>query len=1301
MKLDSRAVFVAVACLLVAVKPATCEDRFAASLPEGVRAVWDLDKAHREATPSRERVCLNGLWRWQPAGDVADALPDEAWGYFKVPGCWPGITNYMQKDSQTVQAHSSWRDRRLGSITSAWYQREIVVPREWSGRRIGVQVEYLNSFAVVYVDGKRAGEIRFPGGEVDLTSACSPGGRHVLSMAVVAMPLDAVMLSYSDTASAKEVKGSVARRGLCGDVYLIGTPSGARIENVKVDTSVRGWEIAFNAALEDLESDKQYSLRALITDHGRKLKEFTSKPFRSIDSKDGRMAFSEKWKPEKLWDTHSPENTYDLTLSLLEADGKVVDTSHLVRFGFRELWIDGRDFFLNGTRIFLCAVPLDNAQVSAAAANYEAVRESLKRLMSFGINCVYTHNYGCQPGSHLSFAEALRAADDVGMLVSFSQPHFGHYDWEAADADQTNGYAGHAEFYVRRAGNHPSVVFYSMSHNGCGYAEDMNPQMIDGLLDPRDKWSLRNSKRAQRAEAVVSRLDPARIVYHHSSGNLSSMHTSNFYPNFVPIQELSDWFEHWSTVGVKPAFLCEYGAPFTWDWTMYRGWYEGKRSFGSAQVPWEFCLAEWNSQFLGDRAFEISQMEQRNLRWEAKQFRNGKVWHRWDYPHQVGSRDFDERYPVFAMYLRDNFRAYRTWGLSARSPWQHSHYWKIRDGVDKSRKELPVDWENLQRPGLSADYIDEQYERMDLAFERSDWIPTVAAEALIRNNRPLLAYIGGKPGSFTGKDHNFLPGETVEKQIIVINSSRETVRCECEWSFGLPGRIDGRTSAALAAGEEERIPLRLDLPADTPPGAYALEMKVKFQNGETQEDSFPVHVPPIPPALKTSGKIALFDPKGETGAWLGEMGIKYQPIDATADPSAYEMLIVGKSALSVDGPAPNIAGVQDGLKVVVFEQTSDVLRERLGFRVQEYGLRRVFKRVPDHPLLAGIGAEHLRDWRGVATILPPRLDYETRPSHGPTIDWCGIPVTRVWRCGNRGNVASVLIEKPARGDFMPIVDGGYSLQYSPLVEYREGRGMVLFCQMDVTGRTEGDPAAKRLSGNIIEYVSNWKPVARRRAVYLGDPNGKEHFEAAGISVDDFKGGELSSDQVLIVGPGAGRRLASSAAAVADWLAAGGHLLAVGLDEEEAAAFLPFKVAMRKAEHISAYFEPSGIDSPLAGVGAADVHNRDPRELPLVSNGAAAVGNGVLARARDSNVVFCQLVPWQFDYSRQYNLKRTYRRSSFLVTRLLANMGVGGGTPILARFHNPVDDAKAERRWADGLYLDQPQEWDDPYRFFRW
>src|SRR6516165_4272764 len=69
------------------------------------------------------------------------------------------------------------------------------------------------------------------------------GGKHVLSLLVTAMPLKGVLLSYTDTNSAREVKGTVERRGLCGDVFLTSTPPAARITDVKIDTSVRKGEV--------------------------------------------------------------------------------------------------------------------------------------------------------------------------------------------------------------------------------------------------------------------------------------------------------------------------------------------------------------------------------------------------------------------------------------------------------------------------------------------------------------------------------------------------------------------------------------------------------------------------------------------------------------------------------------------------------------------------------------------------------------------------------------------------------------------------------------------------------------------------------------------------------------------------------------------------------------------------------------------------------------------------------------------------------------------------------------------------
>jgi len=41
------------------------------------------------------------------------------------------------------------------------------------------------------------------------------------------------------------------------------------------------------------------------------------------------------------------------------------------------------------------------------------------------------------------------------------------------------------------------------------------------------------------------------------------------------------------------------------------------------------------------------------------------------------------------------------------------------------------------------------------------------------------------------------------------------------------------------------------------------------------------------------------------------------------------------------------------------------------------------------------------------------------------------------------------------------------------------------------------------------------------------------------------------------------------------------------------------------------------------------------------------------------------------------------------------------TPLLNRFHDPIGNLTTDDRCLSGLYVDQPEEWDDPYRFFRW
>ena len=94
-----------------------------------------------------------------------------------------------------------------------------------------------------------------------------------------------------------------------------------------------------------------------------------------------------------------------------------------------------------------------------------------------------------------------------------------------------------------------------------------------------------------------------------------------------------------------------------------------------------------------------------------------------------------------------------------------------------------------------------------------------------------------------------------------------------------------------------------------------------------------------------------------------------------------------------------------------------------------------------------------------------------------------------------------------------------------------------------------------------------------------------------------------------------------------------------------------------------------------------------------------LATGVLAKAEKHNVVFSQLAPWHFSAKSPMNQKRTFRHIAFLTTRLAANLGAACSTKLLSNISKPV--GADDKRWLDGLYLDIPEEWDDPYRFFGW
>ncbi len=260
------------------------------------------------------------------------------------------------------------------------------------------------------------------------------------------------------------------------------------------------------------------------------------------------------------------------------------------------------------------------------------------------------------------------------------------------------------------------------------------------------------------------------------------------------------------------------------------------------------------------------------------------------------------------MYITDNWRAFRTWGISARNAWGYSVFWELRDGVKRERHNFKVDWDTLQKPGLSPDYHPSRQRchlRHGLRAQRLD--PHRGRQGPVPQQHAAAGLHRRQAGALHHQGAQLPAGQTVEKQAILINDSRATVDCDCSWSLGLPQAIRGSKKVTIQTGQQERIPLSFALPADLKPGTYQISLTAKFSTGETQEDTFAINVLAPKESPKLTAKTALFDPKGETAKLLTQLGVRYEPVAADADLAGYDVLIVGKAALTVDGPAPDIS----------------------------------------------------------------------------------------------------------------------------------------------------------------------------------------------------------------------------------------------------------------------------------------------------------------------------------------------------------------------------------------------------------
>ena len=1270
-----------------------------APLPAGADPQpWSLDDAWRQTTAARERVCLNGLWGFRPVvrGEAAERVPaaGDCWGWFKVPGIWPGGSRELTGGAQDVWL-APWLEERGGAagFEQAWYKRRFAVPKSWEGRRVALEFTMLQTHAKAFVNGAPCGELWYPGGELELTGKLRPGEEQELALLVTARPLSAERNAFMAPDRIVTDKASVKLKGLTGDLFLCAMPRGARLSDAQVITSVRERSVTFAAEAAGLGPGR-YRLRAEVEGCGEPRRVFESGPLAPDAS--GALRFTAPWADAKQWDTDTPQNRYTAALTLADESGRTLDALTPVAFGFREIRIDGRDFVLNGSPVHLRALFNNSANGSADKASKGAARELCRRMLAYGFNALIGGNYDFTPGSVGYLDGLLEACDETGMLMAFSLPHVKDFGYKLDDPKVAELYRQQAAWLIRRARNHPSVILYAMNHNATGYYGDQNPMKIDGVYEipetsaSKSAWWERNRKQARITDALAKAIDPTRPVYHHQSGNLGDLHTVNCYLNWAPVQERSDWTEHWAAEGVKPLFFVEWGLPHISSWSSYRG----PQFIWRCEAYQSLWAAEFAAQVRGDAAYRDDAAAARALDHEEALWARGKPF-AWSTLNQP-LRQLEQNYQaVQAHFANDNWRSHRAWGVSAMLPWDQGDFWKRLEATPPA--EVKDALKSLKCPGIAPDRLlaGDQFVQ-DLGAPEA-FAPTAAGQAMRRWNMPDCAFIGGPAEAFTEKDHLFTPGAAVRKSLVILNDRRRAQTVGWAWRLCKNSEIVASDSGRVSVGPggKSLVPVSFFMPRRATDGSgYLLAATFDFESSPTRQDSLSLTAI-RPPAVPASGApVLLYDPHGLTAALFDRLRVPYVRFDGGREPGTNEVVVIGREAL--DGSAvPWLAKLSEGLRVLVFEQRAAVLEGGLGFRVAERGARALFPRAT-HPATRGFGAESLRDWTGAATLLPPHLlglpDAET---HDPKWRWCGFENTRVWRCGSRGNVASVLIEKPARGDWRALVDGEFDLQYAALLEnVVAGRGRVIFCQLDVTGRTEPDPVADRLVVNLLGYLGQAGPEGARMAACFGSEACAALVRDLDVNTVPGAGDEtVPSDTLVVAGPGA-----LLPRGYAQRVEQGMNVLCLGLAGDELKKWCPVRVETVRTNACFTRIEE--LPPELDGLCNADWawHGRMSFDALVVPESEKKSSSPALRVIRHGKgrVVLWQVPPWAIDEKAKPYLRTSKRHANAMAARLIANLGAGFGLRVWNRFL-----IAEENEWLKSYYLDVPEAGDDPYRYYRW
>lgn len=1174
--------------------------RLCGSDAQPTAAVWGSEP-QTGITATRGEIVLNGLWRFAPITG-ATSEPTQ-WGWAAVPGSWAYSQEWWGAPLGHVVAPGggAWDGEAGKAINRAYYEREILIPAAWQGRRVVVRLERVATDARVSLDGVVCGDVAWPSGEADLTAAAKPGTRQRLRIFVVATPEQGEVRNFMETADRQvsTSKAALVARGLVEDVVLASRPLDASISDVFVQPSVRKKRIVVTVELNGVTAAGTITAEARFSAPGADAVERTFTATAAVkDQPKQTIDLAWEWPDPRLWDTEHPE-LYDLRLHLR---GAGIDDEAMVTFGFREFWIEGREFRLNG-------LPIRLRPTLAGGSGYPACDEAaLQRLRERGFNFIELWPNDTWYRSFWSSDRWLiDACNRSGMLISARAGYMNHVAERLDDPAVMAEFRQRAERDMRRYRNDPAVVMWGSSGNYFGHEDDQDPRKVGqtAWLKADERWS-RRAAMGRRGITAMKAIDPTRPVFTHMGAAVGDVFTTNMYLNLMPLQEREEWLSEWAKRGDMPFMAVEFEMPI--DLTLRRG--RGSHVDANTSEP---LVTEFAAIHLGPRAYELERPGYRAAML-GDAWRGGDEW-RYGQP---GIAMEPAAQQLFVENIHGLWRHWRTWGLSGGMiPWSNGHA-----TADDGSEMVPLPWQPGQRGWWRP-----QVPARDLSPTAS---LTPAGEAFRASNSDTLAWICGPAERFWTKDHAFRVGAKLTKSIGLVSDRRSPTVAQIAWSVHVGGTViaQGNQEVALKPGEIRFVPIGTTL-ATAGDGEIVLRATMA---GRVHDDRFAIRIHGPTPAAPA---VALFDPAGETATMLRALGIRVQ-MWKPGEPVP-PVLVIGRRAFTEHlSVVPEIAAaVEAGARVLVMAQEREVLSDAWGLRVSGHLERRAFAAIPGHALLDGLSDGDLRDWAGESRLLDPRptehvLARTSQPLYG-------------WRWGGTGAISSAAIEVPHRAGWRPLLVCGFDLQYSPLCEVDLGRGRVTICTLDLEDHAASDAGAARLAANLLRHVATGPLAPRLPTIYLGDDRGAELLRACGVQADRSTS-VPSAPAVVILGAGA----AADPAALA---ASGLRVLVLprSSDADLVAGGKDFAG------------EP-GVPTwqELAGVVPGMLRSRVPVNIPVLAAraGREVAGGGLVARERSGTgvVIRIQADPMALDTVKITPLRLTAWRWTRVICQVAANLG---------------------------------------------